>query len=387
MLTPTPRRRRGIRFLDDVFDDTDPQRAQPAPLADARAATQNGTTAAPDMDDDDLQEERRRLEERRRRARQRLRSQRVNVGAMQAPTADRRRSRINQIVTGAGAITSLVGALAGSQVATMAGAGLARGGQRNLERQRQSLRRRQQTFRETVAEGQLFNRQLDQTLAEENLDDISRQQGALDEEAEAKRDQQREIDLIELKDRLEKELSPMQKKELQKELDLLDQRIDAQRALAEERRAGAESDRALAERRSRPGSGSGAGDERPYSDLSTERIRQLKQKTEATIERETQLDRLGRPSIKAASQAELDRASETLNSLNAELERRQGERNARADGIEDRETFLDTMAPEASRVQPDRAALLEMQLAREKVRDGGMTPREFEILFGQPYEQ
>lgn len=197
----------------------------------------NGRGSNGNDEGDELADLRRRrrelLDERRRRFR-------FDLSEAERPEFDRSQSRLNKIVTGAGAVGALVGALGGSEVGAAAGAGLARGGAQNLARQRESFRRRRKAFREQLQSKRRFNRELGLSTNEAQLE-------SLDREIEA----ERRRNLARFKQQLEEKMTPQEKKKFHRELDLLDARIGAQEALATERRTGAEANEALAERRRR----------------------------------------------------------------------------------------------------------------------------------------
>lgn len=307
--------------------------------------------------------------ERRRRLLQQRRQMRVDPKQIDAPTFDQKKSRINQLVTGAGAVGSLVAALGGSEVGAAAGAGLATGGAENLRRQRESFRRRQQAFRKQLQSVRSQNREV-ALSTNEALVRGAEQQIERNAEQEANRiEQKRKKELIRLRNRLENKLSPQEKQKVQSELDLLDQRIEARKALTTERRTQAEANRALAEKRRRTGGEEGEG--RPSK---AELNRQLVETGRAMSTTATQME-AARQKLSEMENSEMvdtdsrrdlvrdriGRLQEKLDGLQREQARITAQINQRGgaegetpqDGqsiperqfTENRETFVDTLPP------------------------------------------
>lgn len=207
--------------------------------------------------------------------RRRLLAQRSELGPdpseVTRPTFDRSESRLNKIVTGTGALTALAGGLFGSEIVAEAGAGLAEGGARNLARQRENFRRRRRAFREQLRSAREFER--DVALAT-NEARVRGAEAAIERKAQREaeeRAQRREKELMKLRDRLDRKLSAPAKRRLQKEFELLDAEIAAERALRTERLQQAQASEALAERRRRNGRGDSADVQLPDSLDATER--------------------------------------------------------------------------------------------------------------------
>lgn len=330
-MPPLNRRgRRGRRFLSDLFDDDPSRRFDP----DLEPAETGGVMSRQQYDP---------LEARRRRLRQARRQMRFDPSSVERPQFNERRERINQIVTGAGAVGSLVAGALGSEIGAAAGAGLAQGGAENLRRQREGFARRREAVQETLREGQAFNREL-------ALDELDREAGRIQEEEEARRERmgderdfEQRKELERLRDELERTLTPAEKEEHQRDLQLLDERIAAQRALAGERQTRAEANRALAEQRRRGGDGRGdgrGGESTGFENLSTRQVRSLLDRSEAVLQRNPQtgeVEGLSTQEIQNMpqsarealglggddiSQADIDRVAERINALRGELERR-----------------------------------------------------------------
>ena len=134
--------------------------------------------------------------------------------------------------------------------------------------------------------------------------------------------------LIRLRQRLDEELRPREKKRLEKELDLLDQKIFSQNALALERLAQAEA-------AGRSGGGSG-GRQNPYSHLSDNQVQQLLDRSNfvvrtgfpAQVDADTSGTISPQERSKAAiggnipSSADVDRVAERVSLLREEAKRR-----------------------------------------------------------------
>lgn len=353
--------------------DGAPREVPIAPVEELDAGLE-GLRVAGGAGSDESQETLRAAEQRRQRLLERRRNLRIDTSTFEEPQRDTRRRRLNQILTGAGAISTLLGATFGEEGAAAAGSGLARGAATNLERQRTSFRRRRKAFRETLREARQFNRDLElsiseaQTRAAESQTEraFERAQSERERTAERQSDQQafaRKQELIKLRDRLDDELSERERR-------LLDEEIASQEALTTERRTQADANRALARKRRGESSGSASGtdEERPYAALSDQQLQSLAEQTSMLVRTgmpaSADTDETGTISQvereiasiggQVPSTSDIGNAGERLSQIRAEMERRGlltdgggGAAPPAGDRIENRTTFMDTQPPQS----------------------------------------
>lgn len=337
---------------------------------------------------------------RRRRLLEEREQMRVNTESIERPSLDRESRRLNQIVTGAGAVFSLLGALGGSEVAARAGEGLASGGAQNLERQAQNFRRRRDRFRERLESAEQFNRELQlstneamvrgaEQAAEREFQEEQQEEEREFQRQQGRRDREFQKTLLKLRNKLDQQLSPKEKKKFEKELDYLDAQI------RHEQRA-AEADEALRDKRSAEaeaaGDGGGGGGEtdgdRPFANLSDKQVERLLERSEFMLRTgfpeqadTNDDDSLSTAEIQQAtppvgdlvpSTSDVDRVSERVNRLRQEARRRGliGGGNGRTQ----------TPSPNVLQTQPDSS---EKAAARDLVEEGVMAPAEFERLYGE----
>lgn len=379
----------------------------------------------------------------------------VDTEEMEAPEFDQKQERLNQIITGVGAAASLLGALGGSEIAARAGQGLAQGGAGNLERQRQRFRQRRQSFRKRVQQAKEFNRQLAlstnearvrgaETAAEREFQEEQAeeqrefQRGQAEREREFQRGQQDDQQkarrqLVKLRNRLEEEgeqMTGLERKQAEAQLNLVRQKVAAQEALTLER---------MAQAATAGGRGGGfGGDSNPYSHLSDKQVKRLLDRSnfmletgfpaQADVNQDNQIDQEERAqatvpgsAVDLPGTADTDRVAERVSQLRAEAKRRgligsEGGQNGRTatDSTETtappdstgaprdstqgrpgsnadiptngqpapRDTTgagLQTPSPEALGA-PDST---EMERARDLVEEGRMSPAEFEAIYGE----
>lgn len=304
-------------FLEDLFPEE--QRGS-AMGRRGRRARRNGSAGGRSMNGDPSPAERRRqlLARREELA--------VDPSEFERPTLDRQASRINQIVTGVGAVGGLVAALGGSEIGAAAGAGLAKGGAKNLQRQRESFRRRKSAFQEQLANARQFNRELALSTNEARVRGAEAEREREFERGQSRRerrfereqgqlDQEREEELIKLRDRLEDELNPAEKEALD--------------ALTEQRRASAEASRELAGfRRRREAGGETDEREQDLANLTTPQLESMLARGENLIETGLpagmeEEDRLAVVTGgELPSQTDIDRVAERVNTIRSILQRR-----------------------------------------------------------------
>lgn len=372
-------------FLADLMGDSGFDRLDPRsfrPPDGPNAAAQNGQADTLGMGP----------RERRRQLLAERRNMLVDTGEMEAPQFDAEQSRLNKIVTGVGAATSLIAALGGSEIGAAAGAGLAQGGARNLRRQRKSFRRRQQAFRERTQRAQQFNRDVALSTNEAQVRGAEQQIERQAEQQEQQQQFRREEELLRLRERLENKLSPSERQKVQKELDLLDERIQSRRALTTERQTQAEANRALAERRRRP-DGDEEGEQTAFSHLSDDQITALLKRSRGILEKgfppSVDTDESGDLStaemlsaqeagVSLPSSADIDRVAERMSALREEASRR---------GLIDSEEQAAPGQRAESRTAPSaggngQVSDQEIQRALQMVQEGTITAEQFEQTYG-----
>jgi len=331
----------------------------------------------------DLRRQRRQL------LRQRQQALRIDTSEIERPEFDRRRSRLNKIVTGVGAVGSAVAAALGSEVGAAAGEGVAIGGAQNLQEQREGFRRRRRAFQEQLQQAQQFNREVDLSTSEARVQGVTRQiERRADQQQRQQENRQqfeRQKKLEELRDRLDDQLTDDERA-------LLEEQIESQKALTEERTTRADANRALAERRRSRADGTADGTT-SGGDISDEE-QEMRSLTDAQIAREVGLARqkLQGARVDFAGQSTMSGADEDrLTSRLARLQREARRRGLPIEGIE-----IDNPEPSNGETpngqagqQSDGGRRLgpideaERQAARELVIEGKMSPLEFAILYGQ----
>jgi hypothetical protein len=229
------------------------------------------------------------LRSRRRRLLKRRRGFRAQAEDLDPPEPDQDARRLNKILAGGGALVSLVSAALGSPEGAAAGEGLATGASRNLERRRKNFRRRRQSFRESLRKTRRHNREVNLSINEART---RATESAIDAERQRQADQnafERKKKLIKLRNRLDNDdqLSDAERRQLDKEIELLGQRIqterqrgEAQAALAEKRRADAE-ETSSTNRSSAPG---GDGSFPSSVNATEQRIGELVEKEQAALD-------------------------------------------------------------------------------------------------------
>ena len=339
----------------------------------------------------------------------------IDTSEMEGPEFDRSQARLNKIITGTGAAVSLIGALGGSEIAARAGEGLAKGGAGNLRRQRKAFRRRRQSFQEKLQAAQEYNREVQLSVSEgrESLAATEAEREFQRQMSEDEREAQKA--LVRLRNRLETQLSPAERRKVEKEIDLIEARIGSQEALATERRAQAA---AALRPDSDGGSGGGGGTglqaeaRKEFGNLSDEELKNL-------LTRGSQLIETGKPPAadfddsgrvtqsemqqylgtgnSPPSQSDMSRVSERVNLLRAEARRRgllgdgsDGEGRGGGTASDSTETTVpgrdstgagrrgagtgEGRGGERNLGAPTEAEIRE---ARALVEEGLMTPREF----------
>jgi hypothetical protein len=229
---------------------------------------------------------------RRRRLLQERRNLMTDTSNFEAPQRDQEARRLQRTIAGVGALSSLVAAFAGDPVAAAPGAGLAQGAQQNVRSLERDFQRRRQAFRKTLRQAREQNRELRLSIneakvrgAEREADrQFEREQAEADRRSQslAREDRQKQKrDLVRLRERLDRKLSPQQKQKVGKELELLDARIQSERAQGEAFEALQEKRRADAER---SGRGGGGGEENPYRNLSSGQLQDLIRQNETLVQ-------------------------------------------------------------------------------------------------------
>lgn len=432
-------------FLDDVLGRNDGTPSAPGgpgggdgQPANSQAATSAVDPADPDPEDPVENETGMSAAERRRQILREREGLQIDTEALEEdrPEFDRSDARLNKVVTGAGAIAGLLGALGGSEVIARAGQGLAAGGAQNLQRQRESFRRRRETFRERLQNAEQFNREVSLSVSEgraaaagqeaqrafqeeqaEEQRAFQRGQARRDREfqegqAERQAERQKERDerqaeaqrrLARLRDRLEDNdnLSDLEKEKMRKEIDLIEARIGAREALKTKRTAEANGD----------GSGSGLQSEaaEQFGNLSDREVEALLQRGSQMVETgkppaadfnnsgtitEAEMNRFLGTGNSPPSQSDISRVSERVNLLRAEAVRRGLREPAQGDAGSTAESdSTETTVPRDSTQRdttggqggaqfelgdPDAE---EIQAARSLVQSGQMTEREFRRLY------
>jgi len=425
-------------FLDDVLGRSTPggpgggQPSGDGAPRDRQRATSAVEPADPDPVDPVENETGMSAAERRRQILQERQGLRIDTEAMKEdrPEFDRSDARLNKVVTGAGAVAGLLGALGGSEVAARAGQGLAAGGAENLRRQREGFRRRRETFRERLQQAEQFNREVSLSVSEGRAQAAGQQaQRAFQEEqaeeqrafqrGQAERQAERQATrderqaeaqrrLVRLRDRLEDNdnLSDLEKEKMRKEIDLIDARIGAREALES--------------KRNRANTGEGGGGSGLQAEAAEQFGNLSDSEVEALLQRGSQLVESGKPPAadfdnsgtvteaemnrflgtgnSPPSQSDISRVSERVNLLRAEAARRgliETEGNAGSGaGTEAPGDSTETTVPRSARDttgsagdsggqpfelgEPDAD---EIQAARSLVRNGQMTEREFRRLY------
>jgi hypothetical protein len=286
------------------------------------------------------------LRSRRRRLLKRRRGFRARAEDLDPPEPDQDARRLNKILAGGGALVSLVSAVLDSPEGAAAGEGLATGASRNLERRREAFRRRRQSFRESLREARRQNREVNLSINEART---RATESAIDAERQRQADQnafERKKKLIKLRNRLDNDdhLSDAERRQLDKEIELLDQRIqterqrgEAQAALAEKRRADAET--SSTNRSSAPG---GDGSFPSSVNATEQRIGELVEKEQAALDA-------------GATNEELRGIQEKITQLKRHhhhLRRRESRDTTRTDTTRSDSTRTDSMAAPAGRTAP-----------------------------------
>jgi hypothetical protein len=287
---------------------------------------------------------------------ERRRGFRAQAEDLDPPEPDQDARRLNKILAGGGALVSLVSAVLGSPEGAAAGEGLATGASRNLERRREAFRRRRQSFRESLRKTRRHNREVNLSINEART---RATESAIDAERQRQADQntfERKKKLIKLRNRLDNDdqLSDAERRQLDKEIELLDQRIRTERQRGEAQAALAEKRRADAETNDQRSQGAG-GDPNPYGNLSDDQLERLMSQTETVVKTgfpsSMDTDRSGTISQVERDQAllgggsipdpsDVSDAAERLSVMREEA-RRRGLIIPREEKTENRPTFLD----------------------------------------------
>jgi len=369
---------------------------------------------------------------RRERLLQRRRNLMIDTDELDRPEYDQGQERLQQIATGVGAATALLGALGGSEIAARAGEGLATGGAQQIRRQRKRFRRRRKGFRERLQQARQFNREVQLSTNEARVRGAEQQaeREFQEEQAEEEREFQREQSqnerearkaLVRLKDRLQSNdnLSDLERQKLRKEIDLIEAQIGSQEALAFERTAQG----VAAGQDGGDGGGGGRQSEarERFGHLSDDQLNNMLTRTREAINRgvppsadldqndklSTEERQLAARSGNVYSTSDMDRLVERLNFLQAERQRRQsgsdgdggtaggngggqprGGRGARSGSTRTPRSDStgaagrDTPSPGALNAEPDSA---EIERAKELVQEGILTPEQFRQTYGQEY--
>jgi hypothetical protein len=324
---------------------------------------------------------------RRRRLLEQRRNLMTDTSEFEAPERDQEARRLQRTIAGVGALSSLVAAFAGDPVAAAPGAGLAQGAQQNVRSLERGFQRRRQAFRKTLRQAREQNRKVRLSINEAQTRaaeaDIDRQF-----ERQAREDrQEQKRDLVRLRERLGRKLSPQEKQKVGKELQLLDARIQSERAQGEAFEALEEKRRADAER---SGTGGGDGEENPYRNLSSAQLQDLIRQNKTLVQTgfpshldtdqsgtisqsERDLAALpGGPDIPSPS--DVNEAAEQLSLARQEAMRRGliDEQDLPRNRTENRRTFLDEPPP------------VSTNAPRQDRTRAGTTSRDTSSAAGQP---